>query len=98
MPPSMPRVLSWTSSSTFLTASFDAATIMSCSISTSPATSGSSFDFDKFSVSARHAERLDLASPVPLLDGFIRRGDDRVLQHLHLARHFRVDLHLQQVF
>src|SRR5471030_3180853 len=41
MPPSMPPIFPWICSSTFFMASLAAATIMSCSISTSPATSGS---------------------------------------------------------
>src|SRR5579871_2105001 len=41
MPPSIPPIFVLISSSTFLAASFTAATTMSCSISTSPATSGS---------------------------------------------------------
>src|SRR5260370_26702008 len=41
MPPNMPPIFCLVSSSTFFTASLQAATTMSCSISTSPATSGS---------------------------------------------------------
>src|SRR5260370_31036813 len=41
IPPSMPPIFPWICSSTFFMASLAAATIMSCSISTSPATSGS---------------------------------------------------------
>src|SRR5260370_26608764 len=41
MPPNMPLIFCLVSSSTFFTASLQAATTISCSISTSPATSGS---------------------------------------------------------
>src|SRR5260370_22763104 len=41
MPPNMPLIFCLVSSSTFFTASLQAATTMSCNISTSPATSGS---------------------------------------------------------
>src|SRR5581483_1465931 len=48
MPPSMPPILPLICSSIFLTASLHAATIMSCSISTSPATSGSILTASRF--------------------------------------------------
>src|ERR1022692_4457321 len=48
MPPSIPPILALDSSSTFFTASLHAATIMSCSISTSPATSGSILTASRF--------------------------------------------------
>src|SRR5271157_6407452 len=44
----MPPILACVSASTFLTASLEAATIMSCNISTSPATSGSIFTVSRF--------------------------------------------------
>src|SRR5215471_12880320 len=44
----MPLIFCWISPSTFLVASLHAATIMSCSISTSPATSGSIFTASRF--------------------------------------------------
>src|ERR1035438_2522930 len=48
MPPSIPPILALDSWSTFFTASLQAATIMSCSISTSPATSGSILTASRF--------------------------------------------------
>src|ERR1017187_4822120 len=48
MPPSMPPIFAWDCSSTFLKASLQAATIMSWSISTSPATSGSILTDSRF--------------------------------------------------
>src|ERR1035438_7438895 len=45
MPPSRPPIFSCVASSTFFDASLKAASIMSCSISTSPATSASIFTF-----------------------------------------------------
>src|ERR1017187_5364601 len=48
MPPSIPPILALDSSSTFFTASLHAATIMSCSISRSPATSGSILTASRF--------------------------------------------------
>src|SRR5580658_3219162 len=48
MPPSTPPIFCLVSASTFLTASLQAATIISCSISTSPATSGSIFTESRF--------------------------------------------------
>src|SRR5580700_6467811 len=48
MPPSMPPIFDCDCSSTFLTASLHAATIMSWSISTSPATSGSILTDSRF--------------------------------------------------
>src|SRR5437879_2640972 len=47
-PPSMPPIFCLASSSTFFTASLQAATTRSCSISTSPATSGSIFTLSRF--------------------------------------------------
>src|SRR5262249_17267171 len=47
-PPSIPLIFLLVSSSTFFTASLQAATTMSCSISTSPATSGSIFTDSTF--------------------------------------------------
>src|ERR1039458_6644996 len=48
MPPSIPPILALDSWSTFFTASLPGATIMSCSISTSPATSGSILTANRF--------------------------------------------------
>src|ERR1039457_6545276 len=48
MPPSIPPILALDSWSTFFTASLQAATIMSCSISTSPATSASILTASRF--------------------------------------------------
>src|ERR1051326_8990057 len=48
MPPSIPLIFCWISASTFLTASLQAATNMSWSISTSPATSGSILTASRF--------------------------------------------------
>src|SRR5271165_3854032 len=48
MPPSNPPILCWISSSTRLLASFIAASTISCSISTSPATSGSILTAETF--------------------------------------------------
>src|ERR1039457_2715084 len=48
MPPSIPPILALDYWSTFFTASLQAATIMSCSISTSPATSGSILTASRF--------------------------------------------------
>src|SRR5258708_21695698 len=48
MPPSMPPIFCLVSSSTFFTASLQAATTISCSIATSPATPGSIFTASTF--------------------------------------------------
>src|ERR1035441_2423627 len=48
MPPSMPPIFCWICASTCLTASPHAASIMSCNISTSPATSGSILTLSRF--------------------------------------------------
>ena len=94
MPPNMPPILTEACSSTFLAASLQAATIMSCSISTSPATSGSIFTPSTFFwpsiltlTMPPPAERFDADCCNFLLQLLLHLL--RLLHHgLHIARKF----------
>ena len=101
MPPSIPPIFFCVSSSTFLTASLQAAITRSCSISTSPATSGSIFTpvtflwpsiFDGHHAAAGgsfHADQRDLL--LHLLLHLLR-----LLHHgLHVSGHFHSQSLLQ---
>jgi len=46
---------------------------------------------------AQHSAHLLPGFLVHLLGGFVERGHHHVLQHLDIARHFRVDLHAQHI-